>query len=466
MAKAKATATSWLRTTDVSRRSWALPAKIRRNIGFKLAGTVVEKGLRAVIVFAAARILGPQAWGKYTYAFTLAMLLAQVTDLGLGLFINRETARNGKPDPALIGQVLTLKAALACVYLLGIAAVTLWHMLHGDGDHTVTLAIVICGGIALAVTAIDSFVHVFRGIQNLALEARTHAAHAIFAVVVATLALGGAVLTFGLKMSDEQRDTVVIVYASRLLISSLMAVGYSYGILRRLTEINWGLSRQTLRRFRSEVLPLGIAIVASMIYYRIDVPMIHGLLPAATADWQTGLYTAAYKLLEYTALFPAILLAATFPALSEKVNADPVLAAHLHKVTLRWLVLGGGVVCAIFALLAEPLVTLLYGAEFTGSAPVLVALAPCVLLTFVNYLETHMLVALGLVKAQMVISLTLIGVNIGLNWLWIPRWQGTGAAWATAATEVCLLLAVAPLVARSLRAREQSATQPAPAEQP
>jgi O-antigen/teichoic acid export membrane protein len=437
----------------MSRSGWSLPAKVRRNIGFKLVGTVVEKGLRALLVFSAARLLGPASWGRYTYAFAIAMLMVQVTDLGLGLFLNRELARKGSADGALIGQVLTFKAALAGVYLLAIAAMAGWHLKAGGDDTTVPIAIVLCGGIALATTAIESLVQIFRGVQDLSLEARAHSVHAVIAVVCGGAVLGATVTLWGVEVPTPQRDVVMLWFAGAMLVSGVFGSGYAFVLVRRLAPVRWGLSRELRRRFRTEVLPLGIAIVASMIYYRIDVPMIRNLLPAASADMQTGLYTAAYKLLEHTALFPAILMAAAFPALSQTVATDPQHAAQLHKVTLRYLLLGGGTVCLGFALLAEPIVALLYGPQFADSAPILVALAPCVLLTFVNYLETHMLVALGLVKAQMAISIALIGVNVGLNWWWIPLWQGAGAAWATAATEVCLLLAVAPIVARGLRQR-------------
>lgn len=432
---------------------WSLPARVRRNVGFKVAGTVVEKGLRALVVFTAARMLGPQAWGRYTYAFTLAMLLVQITDLGLGLFLNREIARKGSADGALIGEVLTLKAALAGVYAATIAMLALWHIRGDSADMTVVFAILICGGVALLSSAIESIVHVFRGVQDLSLEARVHSVHAAFAVVSGGLVLGTALWAWGWVPSATQRDQLVLLYAGSMVVSTLLGSVYAYRILRRLTSVTWRFNPELVTRFRREVLPLGIAIVASMIYYRIDVPMIRNLLPAATADAQTGLYTAAYKLLEHTALFPAILMAAAFPALSETVVQSPRRAAELHQTTLRWLGAGGLAVCAAFALGSQPIVAVLYGDDFADSAPILVALAPCVLLTFVNYLETHMLVALGLVRAQMLISVSLIAVNIGLNWWFIPLWQGAGAAWATAATEVCLFIAVAPLVRRGLRAR-------------
>ena len=99
------------------------------------------------------------------------------------------------------------------------------------------------------------------------------------------------------------------------------------------------------------------------------------------------------------------------------------------------------------------IVRLLYGAGYEQSIPMLRVLAPSVILTMVNYLETHMLVALGLVSAQAAFTLVLVCVNVGANWFLIPAYGGVGAAVATALTEVVLLSFCAPLVWRELRQR-------------
>jgi Na+-driven multidrug efflux pump len=59
------------------------------------------------------------------------------------------------------------------------------------------------------------------------------------------------------------------------------------------------------------------------------------------------------------------------------------------------------------------------------------------------------------------ITLALCLVNVGLNAWCIPRWGAAGAAWATAATELLLLLAAAPAVQRGLAARARAAEVPA-----
>ncbi len=418
------------------------------NLGFKLLGTAVEKILRLLLVLIAARLLGAAAWGQYTYALALAWLFVQLTDMGLGLFCEREIARGDLEIPRadFVGRILTLKGVLSLAYL-GVMAIVAW--LHRD-EPVIAAAIGICALTALSTSTIEAITHVFRGIQDLALEARATSVHAAAQFVLGGSALAAAVVLLGRKWragpGEASEADTLLLFCGAMACAAIVGVLYSARLLWPIARPRWGFSKPMAIRFKREVLPLGIAIMASLIYYKIDVPMIRYL----RGDVDTGLYTAAYKVLEYSALLPAVLLAATFPALSEAIVDRPRQARALHNTALLWLCGAGGVAAAVMWLVPDRVIWLLFGVEFADSTPILAALAPCILLTYVNYLLTHMLVVLGLVRQQMLICLGLIVLNALLNWLWIPRWGGVGAAYATAVTELALLACCAPLVWRGL----------------
>ena len=425
----------------MSDNGWALTGKIRRNIGWKLLGTIIEKGLRLGLVIVAARALGPDAWGRYTYALTLALMGVQLTDLGLSLFLSREVARTGHADGRFIGEVLTLKMALGLGYIALAAGVIAVH----HSEPIVAAALALCAVIALGQTALEAALHVFRGVQDLSLEARATTAQAAIQVSFGGVALGAAWWLWRFDSPDD----AMLIFVAALAAGNIIAALNAWRVASKLARPELRLSRAMVTRFKNEVLPLGIAIIASLLYYKVDVPMIR----AFQGDTETGLYTAGYKLLEVMAIVPSILMAATFPALSDAVVRDPARAMKLHSTALKWLLLGGGGGAVVLVVAPELIVSLLYGDRFADAAPVLRALAPSVILMFINYLETHMLVALGLVRQQMWISVSLIAVNVGLKAWWIPRWGGAGAAIATAVTELCLWLAVAPLVRKDLKRR-------------
>lgn len=420
--------------------------RIVRNIGWKSLGTLIEKSLRLLLMGLVARALAPAAYGQYNYALNLALLAVQMTDLGLGLFLAREIARDSAPTGRIVGHVFTLKAALGAGYLVLMCAMTWWHI----GNTYLAWTLALAGLSSLCVTTIEAIYQIFRGVQRLELEARAASLHAALQL---TLVGVGIVWWRHIHPIVSDPMSAMVLVSACMLVGNGIALVYAARLALSVARPEYGWSRAMLGRFGREVLPLGIAIVASLFYFKIDVLM----LTALRGDVETGVYSVAYKLFENLSFVPNVLLAATFPALSQKIQVDPRAAVALHGLTLR-LLIGAGL-CAMAGLIAlpyiglQPLIIHVLGAGYARSIPVLVALAPSVLLTFVNYLETHMLVALGMVKAQMAVTLALVGVNVAANLMLIPRFGGVGAAIATAATELALFACCVPMVQYGLRKR-------------
>lgn len=440
-----------------------LPARnsILRNFGWKTLGTVVEKGLKLVIAPLIARTLGARVFGQYSYAITVAALAVQMTDLGLGLFMAREIARQDTPPAKLIGQILTLKGLLALGYIVVMGGLTWWHFIDphaGQGPvprhHASALAftIALCGLAGLATSTVEATWQVFRGVQRLELEARSSS---FFAGVQLVLVFLAVTLANQQWPNGADLSLTMVVIGAGMAIAGMAGAAHALWLMQKVVTPEYGWSREGAGRFRREVLPLGVAIVASLVYFKIDVILLRSM----RGDEENGWYSAAYKQLEYASIIPAMVLAATFPALSQTVVTAPHKAWKLHRNALLALAAVGAVGTLILATVPEFLIRLQFGAGYEPSAGMLRLLAPSVFLTLVNYLETHMLVALGLVGRQAAFTLVLVVVNVGANWLLIPRYGGQGAAVATAITELALLFFCAPMVWKEMRARMQRMPQ-------
>lgn len=202
---------------------------------------------------------------------------------------------------------------------------------------------------------------------------------------------------------------------------------------------DWGLARSAV----TEALPLWIATVLSLVYFKGDTI----LLRFFAGDAAVGSYSAAYKIFEATMVLPAIILAATFPALvrsGSKAARAAVGGARQHlRAELRLagalLALGTLVAGAIFAL-SGFVISLMFGPAFGNAVTSLRVLCLAVPLLFLNFGLTHFLIARDLERRNMVFALAMVACNIPLNVALIPRLGGPGAAWATFATEVALTL--------------------------
>jgi O-antigen/teichoic acid export membrane protein len=194
-----------------------------------------------------------------------------------------------------------------------------------------------------------------------------------------------------------------------------------------------------------DVLPIGIGIVLSALYFRIDVFLIE--------FWQgtdvVGLYNAVFRLVEALRLFPAAVLAVALPVLFRATDTRPLLS-------LSALLTGFSIVVALLLGLAAPgVVLLLYGEPYIGAVPALRILLLSLPLMSLNYALTHQLLGWSGHRAYAVICAIALLFNIALNAQLIPALSLAGAAWSTLGTEV--LLTIGCVIALSTRTARPTA---------
>jgi PST family polysaccharide transporter len=88
------------------------------------------------------------------------------------------------------------------------------------------------------------------------------------------------------------------------------------------------------------------------------------------------------------------------------------------------------------ALVAEPLVSLVFGAEYVESGSILQVHIWAFLFVSLGTGRGKWLVTENLTRFSMITAILGAIVNLGLNYVLIPEYTGTGAAWATLMSQV------------------------------
>jgi O-antigen/teichoic acid export membrane protein len=214
--------------------------------------------------------------------------------------------------------------------------------------------------------------------------------------------------------------------AGRLVAGSLLLPGVRQ-------YLGWTFSRVDWKHAMQFGLPAATAGVALLVVDVGDRWFITRLLNVAA----TGVYFAGYRIAMAMALIVAAFRFAWHPFfLSIKEQAD---APMIFSRILTYYVLIAGWVCLTLSLLAEDIVQVniagftLFGEEYLGGLPIV----PVIALSYLLYGVYSNLDVGVYVKEKTRIVPLIIGlgalVNIGLNWLLIPRMGLMGAAAATAA---------------------------------
>ncbi len=386
-------------------------------IAYKALADLAGKGAFFVITVLAARRLSQYDFGLFSLATTLGWMLSVAADFGIQLHLARAVAI----DPSDAGRQLTrwlrvrIATAALSVAIVAVGCVVVRWNRAG-------LAMVLLSAV-YACSALVEFLHYFyRGLSRSEVESSL-----ILWQRLATL--GGAVAVLMWRP-----DLTWLAWA--LLIPALVTFVASLRIARRLApsvtpsmlaEIA-SARMSTAVEFRKDVAPIGLGIVLSALYFRIDVFLLQ--LWSGTA--QVALYNAVFRLIDALRLFPAAVLAVTLPSLVTARDRRP-----LTRVSLG--VTGFAIACTVLLWIVAPwMVPTLYGQDYAAAVPAFRILSLSFPLLSLNYALTHQLIGWAGERFYAAICAAALIVNVALNARLVPSLSIAGSAWATLGTEVFL----------------------------
>jgi len=405
-----------------------------RELALKAASLGLERGSRLVVTLASAPILGEVAFGRLVYASTVTAVLALTADLGLGAWSTRALARNPSAARDIVAVGLRLRGLAVLPYFAAVLAVA-WL---GPGGEA-RVAVLVLGVAAALHSGAEHFGAVFRGSGRFADETRLNLTRAGL-----TLAAGAS----GLALVGSLSALCVA-----LLIASAGAFLHGLAMVLRMhpPPSTGGRAPRTFDAMRAalrESVPIWLAGVLSLLYFKVDTFFLHSL----SGDAELGAYGAAYKLFEGAMLLPAVVLAVAFPRLS-RLHGDASRQRGLERRVGLGLLGAGVVTGGVYYFARSLLIGLLFGAGFARAEASLRVLALGVPLVYVNFALTHFLIARDRERVNTWLALMMLVVTLVLDAALIPRFAGPGAAWATIVAEIaltsCCFAALLPRRARA-----------------
>jgi len=388
-----------------------------RLIGFAI-GVVLARHFRA------------GGFGEYVFVMTYVTYFAFLADGGLGRFLIRDAAR----EPAWAQDFLEKTLGLRLLLALGAYVLMLAGALatRSGGERTALVAI---AGLSLFAGAVSGALN---SMFNAREEMRVSAIFGVLSSTTTALFVAGALAAgFGLRG--------VIVAATLANVPPLV-----YLMVRWQERAGWprpAFERAFWGHALGRSLPYALLGVIGLIYFRMDAL----LLTWMKGNESTGIYTAAYRLLDAATDVPGVIVAAMFPTLSRLHVESKAKVRKTYLGALATLTLLGLPVLLAMALLARPLILMLYGEEFRDSVLVLQILAVAVFLIFVDTANTMVLYASENLRPVVLLSLVTTAANVGLCLLLIPPYAERGAAVAMILSTAVSIAIFTPAVLRSLR---------------
>ncbi len=179
---------------------------------------------------------------------------------------------------------------------------------------------------------------------------------------------------------------------------------------------------------------LGTALLMYQAFYSIDTIMLGGM----TDSVQTGLYSAAYRLLLLVLAIYYFVMQAVYPRLAAIPEARRRI--QVLRQPLFFAVTAGIGAAIVMAFARKPLIELLYGHAFVATASLAGPLLFAIPLDFATSVLITVLVAWDHPLRVIAATGTAVATNVLLNISLIPRYGALGAAYATPLSYVPFLL--------------------------
>jgi len=374
--------------------------------------TVYNAGISIGLTFLLGRVLGPEAFGQYSFILTLASLFFILQTGGFKTLLFRERTL---PSQAMAEQGENLFSwALGNTLVVSLGGVFCILVLPFQYRLGLIFAVLYFGLLAVA----DFISATLRGAGRFPREAQ-------WQILFRTLgAVGILVAVFWV------RPTPWAVFG-----------GWALGVLASLFFSPVSIKRPLfggleIKGIRQACLGFIAIDAATVIYYRCDIILLEYLTGNSV---EVGYYSAAYRFLDGILLmvFPLRLL--WFRKLRLVWEDTAYFKREMLKMVF-WMFLVACLIFGVGTVFNQEIVFLTFGREYADSVRLLPWLLLALLFALPNSILTQGVVAQNRERYYAVVAGFAALLNILLNLVLIPEFGGMGAAWATVFTEGFLMV--------------------------
>ena len=435
----------WVDQVQTDQRSGDI-AQLAKGAGVSASGKMVGRGLNFLGQMVLARLLGPEAFGLYAIGWTVLRIISIIGPLGLDAGVIRFGSRYWREDQQQFRNVFLLST---CISL-------------GSGLIIGVLLFVFAPALASQVFRKPGLVTIFRGF-SWAIPLVTTLR------VVASATSVSKRLQYATYSEEISQPAVELV----LVLAFFYILGWKLegAVLAGVLSFAGALILATyyMVRLFPQVISLRRSTASRVTLFQLDIirfsiPTAFAALFGSFISWADRLLVGYFRSGAETGIYTTIsLVSIVFVIILSglKVIFSPMIADFFHKdeidrveeiyrISTKW---GFYISIPLFFVIlfgSQELLGLAFGAEYIIGYLPLIILALAQLINVGTGPIDILLIMTGRQKSWLIISGLMLGVNIVINSLLIPRYGIIGAAIGTASTVIGIFIIGMAVVKREL----------------
>jgi O-antigen/teichoic acid export membrane protein len=400
--------------------------RVARSVGVLFVGETTAQALGFVLTAYLARVLGPAGFGVWIFATAVITYLGMVVESGADTWGMREISASVSRVRESLDAVVGFRLIVAAVAgtLLVIAA----HAFVATPDRRVALTF---GLLSIAAMALQSH-WVLRSLDANVPVAAASASQRILVMLLAVAMVRAP--------SDAPYVTLWQGLAELLTAIALLVV-----VTARAGAPFRHIRGSLVRRVALESWPIGVSRLLRGATYTITVATLARFWPDAVV----GEYGAAYRIPMALLAISTIFGGAVAPAVARACATSRTDAGIVGSATLRLLTVLVLPIAVGGAVLAHPVLTLVFSSRYAGAVTLYQLLLATVVLASLSDLLRRVLHFSHHERDDLRCVATAVSIGVVLSVLVIPVFGSRGAVTVAVVVEVVLLALEAAAVRRA-----------------
>ncbi len=374
--------------------------------------------------------VGADNFGSYFALINFSILLNIIPDMGITNWNTRRVAQSGTLDSKYLGSLLSLRLSLALLYAIICLLVGL--LIGYDASQLTGLSLLminqIIASLILFFRSNLSGLHLFR--------------HDSFLSILDKLLLViglGWLLWF---QKDFQFKIEYLIYAQTAALFTTLILA-SYWVSKHVKNWNWNIDKSLQKEILIGSLPFATLTLFAMIVYRADSVLLERMQGAEAS----GTYALGFRIFESYGMISYLFAGLLLPIFSKMLSSGEsvqtlVSLANRILFSVTWSF------CVLAFLLPESLLLLIYDNPTEEAIAAFRWLMPGCFAFSMQYVYGTLLTADGKLKLLNNIMISVCGLNIILNALWIPFEGPIASAKVNAISHGIILITEIILVCR------------------
>lgn len=388
--------------------------KVVKNASWIIGCKIAQSFLNLIISMLSARYLGPSNYGLINYAASIVAFVVPIMQLGLRNTLVKEFIDKPEEEGKTLGTALVMNIVSSLACMVGILS----FVFLVNGDEPIT--ILVCGlySISLLAQAAEMSQYWF---QSKLLSKYTSIASLFAYVIVSAYKIFLLVTEKGVYWFAISQAIDYMIIAILLLI-----------IYRKLGGQKLSFSIKRAKAMFSRSRHYIVSGMMVMIFQQTDRLMLKNMVD----DAATGYYSAAVACAGITSFVFAAIIDSMRPVILESKNKSKELyetnVSRLFSIIFYFSLAQ----CVGMALLAKPIIFILYGSEYEASVLALRIIVWYVTYAYIGSVRNVWILAENKQQYLWIINLSGALLNVILNLCLIPVCGIIGASLASFITQI------------------------------